>query len=217
MTDADPVVQIERLAMWDNASDKLVQINHPNIPQMVGDRDFDGTPDEGFERMFGFMDVIEVHPPAAIFTPPTGLPASDRDMGNKIFHWMQLLNIGYRVPGVGNTDAHWNFHGSGWIRNYIKSPTDNPPEAQIMDLVHASEHGQIVMTNGPFLEVTATAGPNGQDKRVDVGGDIEQVLNQRCIIGAFPWKYEGLEACPCRIIAFFDCGAAEVEMLAGGD
>jgi hypothetical protein len=40
-------------------------------------------------------------------------------------------------------------------------------------------------------------------------------LNQRCIIGAFPWKYEGLEACPCRIIAFFDCGEAVVEVLAG--
>jgi kynurenine formamidase len=49
----------------------------------------------------------------------------------------------------------------------------------------------------------------------NVGGDIEQVLNQRCILGAFPWKYEGLEACPCRIIAFFDCGEAKVEVLAG--
>jgi hypothetical protein len=32
------------------------------------------------------------------------------------------------------------------------------------------------------------------------------VLNQRCLIGAFPWRYEGLEACPCRIVCFFDCG-----------
>ena len=32
----------------------------------------------------------------------------------------------------------------------------------------------------------------------NVGGDIEQVLNQRCVIGAFPWRYDGLEACPCR-------------------
>lgn len=38
----------------------------------------------------------------------------------------------------------------------------------------------------------------------NVGGDIEKVLNQRCVIGAFPWRYDGLEACPCRIICFFD-------------
>jgi len=29
-----------------------------------------------------------------------------------------------------------------------------------------------------------------------------KVINQRGIIGAFPWRYEGLEACPCRIIFF---------------
>ena len=38
----------------------------------------------------------------------------------------------------------------------------------------------------------------------NVGGDIELVLNQRCVIGAFPWRYDGLEACPCRIICFLD-------------
>jgi hypothetical protein len=32
------------------------------------------------------------------------------------------------------------------------------------------------------------------------------VLNQRFLIGAFPWRYEGLEACPCRIVCFSDCG-----------
>ena len=44
----------------------------------------------------------------------------------------------------------------------------------------------------------------------NVGGDIETVLNRRAIIGAFPWKYEGLESCPCRIIAFFDVGDMKV-------
>ena len=34
------------------------------------------------------------------------------------------------------------------------------------------------------------------------GGDIEKMLNKRAIIGAFPWRYEGLEACPCRIVCF---------------
>ena len=38
------------------------------------------------------------------------------------------------------------------------------------------------------------------------GGDIELVLNQRFLIGAFPWRYEGLEVCPCRILCFSGCG-----------
>lgn len=44
----------------------------------------------------------------------------------------------------------------------------------------------------------------------NVGGDIEKALNTRAIIGAFPWKYEGLEASPCRIIAFYDVGDLQI-------
>ena len=39
-----------------------------------------------------------------------------------------------------------------------------------------------------------------------LGGDIELMLNSRALIGAFPWRYQGLEGCPCRIVAFLDAG-----------
>jgi hypothetical protein len=105
--------------------------------------------------MFEFMDVIEVHPPAAIFTVPS--PAGKTTARNPIFHWMQLLNLGYRITGVVNTDAHYNFHESGWLRNYLKSDTDNPAEIKTLDMVHAAEAGHVVMTNGPFLTVQVAA------------------------------------------------------------
>ncbi|HEY4312101.1 MAG TPA: CehA/McbA family metallohydrolase [Pirellulales bacterium] len=170
LSDRDPVVQIERLAMWENNSDKLVQVNHPNIVQMAFDKDLNGSPDGGFEKMFSFMDVIEVHPLTTIFTRPESLP-NEREQGNTIYHWLQLLNLGYRIPGVVNTDAHWNFHGSGWLRNYIKSSTDEPTQASVPNLVHACEHGNIVMTNGPFLTVHAKA-DKGADTAL-VGEDLK--------------------------------------------
>ena len=40
----------------------------------------------------------------------------------------------------------------------------------------------------------------------NIGGDIEMMLNKRCIIGAYPWRYEGLEASPCRILCMEDAG-----------
>jgi kynurenine formamidase len=52
--------------------------------------------------------------------------------------------------------------------------------------------------------------PAGCIHAENVGGDIEAVLNKRCIIGAFPWKIEGGEGCPCRIMAFFDVGSNDV-------
>jgi len=38
----------------------------------------------------------------------------------------------------------------------------------------------------------------------NMGGDIEQVLNRRCLIGAFPIPIQGGEASPCRVVAFVD-------------
>ncbi len=70
-SDDDPAIQIERLALWDGGSEKLVQVNHPDIGWMFRDRNGDGKPDSGFAGMSGQMDVIEVHPPHQIFDKPT--------------------------------------------------------------------------------------------------------------------------------------------------
>ena len=156
LADDDPAIQIERLALWDASSDKLVQVNHPDIGWMFRDRDGNGVPDAGFAGMFGKMDVIEVHPPDGVFGRPT-VEQGGKTYNNPIFNWLQLLNQGRRIPGVVNTDAHYNFHGSGWLRNYVKSPTDDPAEVKTLDVVHAAEHGHIVMTNGPFLDVKLKA------------------------------------------------------------
>ena len=164
----NPVVQIARVAMWDHNSDKVVQINHPNIAQMVGDADLDGAPDDGFRKMFHFADVIEVHPPEMIFDELAVSEQGQEGRGTAILNWMQLLNLGYRIPGVVNTDAHWNFHGSGWLRNYVRSTTDDPAEANLMEICHALENGQIIMSNGPFLEVNASA----DGEQVGPGADL---------------------------------------------
>jgi hypothetical protein len=172
-TDSNPLLQIERLAMWDNKSDKLVQENHPNLVQILGDRNLDGKPDGGFEKMFAFMDVMEVHPPEGIFTKPER-DGKGKLTRNPIFHWMQMLNLGYRIPGVVNTDAHYNFHESGWLRNYLKSPTDDPAKIDVMNVVHTTEQGHVVMTTGPFMEVSLqAAAPGGTQTAVISGDDSE--------------------------------------------
>jgi hypothetical protein len=167
----NPVAQIERLALWDDGAEKLVQMNHPDLVQVLGDRNTDGTPDGGFEGMFGFVDVIEIHPPHEIFLTPA--PRDDpRKKTSTIFVWMQMLNLGYRVPGVVNTDAHYAFHGSGWLRNYVKSPTDDPVRIAVGDVVKACERGRVVMTNGPFLEVKAVGSLGGTEATVGPGDDL---------------------------------------------
>lgn len=179
VTDENPLVQIERLALWDNESEKLMQMNHPNLPQILGDRDLDGIGDEGFEGMFAFVDVIEIHPPQQIFTPPAKT-ADGKLERNPAFHWVQMLNLGYHKTGVINTDAHYNFHGSGGYRNYILSSSDDPAKIDTMEMVHNSEHGHLVMTTGPFLDVKLTPGPAEGEREYAIPGDGVVAEGGRC-------------------------------------
>jgi hypothetical protein len=154
----DVDLQIERLALWDDKSEKLLQQNHPTISELFFDQDLDGVRDAGHARGVGFIDVIEVHPPEAIFWTPLGAAypphlAPGLPYDNRIFGWLQTLNLGRRIPGVVNTDAHHNFHETGWLRNFVRSPTDDPARVRTLDVVREARKGHLTMTNGPFLEV----------------------------------------------------------------
>lgn len=170
-TDTNPVVQIERIAMWDDGSEKLVQQNHPNLHQIFGDLDVDGKPDAGFKGMLQWMDVIEVHPLQTIFEDIASKPPNVREMRIPLFQWMQLLNQGFRIPGVVNTDAHYNHHGSGWLRNWFASTTDVPCEITTTEMVQQAEAGHIVMSTGPFLSVKGVS--KAQDRIAIPGDDLK--------------------------------------------
>jgi kynurenine formamidase len=45
---------------------------------------------------------------------------------------------------------------------------------------------------------------NGITHVENMGGDVEEALGRRCLIGAFPIPIEGGEASPCRLVAFID-------------
>ena len=163
--------QIERLALWNDRSEKLLQVNHPDPGWMFYDKDGDGKPDAGHERAFPFMDVMEIH---AIDNALSLGPIGTREgapFHNRVFNWLQLLNQGFRIYGVVNTDAHYNFHGSGWLRNWIQSSTDDPAKVDHLEMVHAAEQGRVIMSNGPYLEVTAHE--TGKTETVVSGQDLQ--------------------------------------------
>jgi hypothetical protein len=186
-TDSEPEVQIRRLAEWDDNSDKLVQTNHPDFGWMFFDRDGNGTRDAGFYRMFAFQDVFEVwgNSPDAMVDESilAARPITARKRNDRLFNWLQLLNQGYRIVGVGNTDAHYTDHGCGWIRNYVKSSADAPEKIDTMEMVRQFEAGHVVVTNGPYLEVVAsvddqTAIPG--DTLVATAGKLRLSIRAQC-------------------------------------
>jgi hypothetical protein len=172
-TDLSPETQMERLAAWDNNSVKLIQQNHPDIGWLFYDRDGNQTPDGGFERSFGIMNVVEIHPIDKLMKFDRwdirgGKPADN----HTAFNWLQLLNQGFRIYGVVNTDSHYNFHGSGGLRIWVKSAADDPAKIDADAIRDASREGQIVMSNGPWLEAAFTA-VGGSGDEVTAGGDLQ--------------------------------------------
>ena len=149
----DPIKQIARLAMWDDNADKVVQTNHPNMRQMLFDKDLDGSDDGGYSKMLDYMDVIEVHPLQDIFVDPASIEDPKQRDKNRIRPWLDLIKSGRRIPGVVNTDAHYNWHGSGWLRNWVRSSTDDPAEITTEEMIKSLEAGRIVMSTGPFMTV----------------------------------------------------------------
>lgn len=170
VTDPDPATQIERLALWDGRSEKLVQVNHPDMGWMFYDKDGNDQPDEGFERMRAHINVLEVHPIDCILKLTPLTQRNGNEYNNTMFNWLQLLNQGLRIPGVVNTDAHDNFHGTGWLRNFVQCSTDDPAAVQPLEIVKAASQGRVVMSNGPFLEVKLTE--QGQTFSVTAGQDL---------------------------------------------
>ena len=171
VTDKNIETQIERLALWDNNSEKLIQQDHPDIGNLFYDKNGDGVLDKGFKFSIPYIDAMEIHPIFLEATIPKGKKFESRS--HRVFNWLQILNQGHRITGVVNTDAHYNEHGSGGLRIWVKSPTDEPSKIKTLDIVHAVENRQVMMSNGPYLEVTAHhAVSNEFAPIVHVGSDL---------------------------------------------
>jgi hypothetical protein len=172
LPDKDPQVQVRRLAEWEGPrAELLVQQNHPDIGWLFFDKDGDGTPDGGYRAGFPYMHVIEVHPIHEVLKMQPDVVGAGAKKGrryrynNTVFNWLQLLNQGHRLPGVVNTDAHYNFHGSGGYRNFIRCDAKSPGAIDPLEIVRHARKGHIIMSNGPFLDVTLNDALPGDDLR----------------------------------------------------
>jgi hypothetical protein len=164
VTDASPETQMERIAAWDNNSVKLIQQNHPDLGWLFYDRDGNKTPDEGYSRSFSLMNVMEIHPIDPLLKPSQFEVRDGKTIGNQTaLNWLQLLNQGFRIYGVVNTDSHYNFHGSGGLKLWIKSSTDDPAKINSDEMRDASREGHLIMSNGPYLEAIFTEAESNQE------------------------------------------------------
>jgi len=86
------------------------------------------------------------------------------------FVWLQMLNQGYRTRAIAVADAHSVYgNGVGGWRTYVTSSTDAPAKIDAKEIIRNAKAGRLMLTTGPFLEVTANGALAGSDLTAKAG------------------------------------------------
>ncbi|SKA84469.1 hypothetical protein SAMN02745166_01019 [Prosthecobacter debontii] len=180
----DPRITALTLRRWQGErADRWIQFNHPDLSNMFVDRDGDGLADGGFVGVGEMIDGTEsqngpgtdilAEAPYKI-TRKAGSLAAKASLVRE-FVWRQLLNQGKRLVAVGVADAHAVYgNGVGSWRIYLPSSTDDPAKIDWAELAPRAKAGNIVLSTGPFLEVSTPDGKiAGDDVRATGGIDLK--------------------------------------------
>lgn len=180
----DPRITALTLRRWQGErADRWIQFNHPDLSNMFIDRNGDGLADGGFVGVGAMIDGSESQngPGTNILADaPFSVTRAAGALAAKVsyvreFLWRQLLNQGHRLVAVGVADAHSVYgNGVGSWRIYLPSPTDDPAQIDWAQLAPRAKAGNIVLTTGPFLEVSTPDGKTaGDDVRAAGGVDLK--------------------------------------------
>jgi hypothetical protein len=180
----DPRITALTLRRWQGErADRWIQFNHPDLSNMFIDRDGDGKADGGFVGVGGMIDGSEAQngpgtdilhdAPFKVTRAPGALAAKASTV--REFVWRQLLNQGHRLVAVGVADAHSVYgNGVGSWRVYLPSSTDEPSKIDWAELAPRAKAGNIILTTGPYLEVSTPDGKTaGDDVRATGGVDLK--------------------------------------------
>jgi len=174
--------------LQDSDPDRWVHINHPSMEENFVDWNGDGLIDGGYANLGSMLDGLETQNylrndilADAPYRIDKKLGPGGRVRYIREFIWLQILNQGHRVWGIAVSDAHTvHGNGAGGWRTYVKSSTDDPPKVDWRELVRNSKSGQMILTNGPYLEVSTSSGVlAGGDLRAS-GGEVNMKVKVQC-------------------------------------
>jgi len=88
--------------------------------------------------------------------------------------WFSLLNLGYRLTALGNSDTHGKTKvEAGCPRNFVASPTDRPGFIDPADVAAAVREHQVVASYGPFIRFWADDPDQGIGSEITANGTVE--------------------------------------------
>jgi hypothetical protein len=88
--------------------------------------------------------------------------------------WFTLLNLGYRITALGNSDTHSKTKTeAGCPRNFVNVGTDDPAAVTAEAVAEAVREGKVVASYGPFIRVGINGWDNGPGTTVEDGDEVE--------------------------------------------
>jgi hypothetical protein len=178
------VIALQNFGGWD--PNRWVHINHPNLAEKFWDRNLDGKSDGGFAGYENYIDAIEsqnFRGNAILSTAPWVLyrrGTSEQVREVREFVWLQMLNQGYRTRAIAVADAHSVYgNGVGGWRTYVASSTDAPAKIDAKEIIRNAKAGRLILTTGPFLEVTANGALPGSDITAK-NGNVKLKVKVQC-------------------------------------
>jgi hypothetical protein len=152
-----------------NPGDAFIQVNHPRS-QAIG----------GYFTAMGFDRDAYTFRQEAEFSPDFDGIEVLNECGNgtldqdPIQDWFSFLNHGLKRYGTASTDNHKAGGGDmGVPVTYVRMPTDEPSEADVDDFRAAFKSGRLILSCGPFVEMTAGEASIGDT--VALTGDTLQI------------------------------------------
>lgn len=168
--------------------DRWVHVNHPDMSENFIDRNRDGRPDGGYAFFGNLIDGLEsqnYRGSNILAGAPFQVGKARTGLGKQVnyfreFIWLQLLNQGLTVWGIGVADAHHVYgNGVGSWRTYIPSSTDDPAKIDWREMSRNAKAGRMILSSGPYLEVETGGGiiAGGHDR---VSGSLELMVKVQC-------------------------------------
>ncbi|MDF1814196.1 MAG: CehA/McbA family metallohydrolase [Verrucomicrobiales bacterium] len=186
----DPRISSLSLENWQKRDpDRWIHLNHPDMSENFVDRDRDGVADGGFAYFGKYINALETQNyrnSNILSKAPFTVGPAKTGLGKQVtvfreFIWLQLLNQGMKVWGIGVADAH-HVHGNGvgsW-RTYLPCSTDNPAEIDWREISRNARKGQMVLSSGPYLEVETEKGTIAGGEEVLKGGKLKLNVKVQC-------------------------------------
>lgn len=164
--------------------ERVVQINHPRLPQSIGYFQVLGFDPKSGRLPAGMrldFDTIEVY---------NGYDIGNRARVEQVMDdWFALLNLGKRISATGSSDSHRiQYQWAGYPRTYAlvdgKAAGDTGLPVDPKEVVASLKRGKSFVTSGPIVELElAKARPGDELPPKTIGTAVPGRLRVR----AAPW------------------------------